>query len=383
MSRITFICLSLIASLAVSQSALAQKQQKGKSSNQSAPKTVYIKAKDRNYAQNLGGYYFYDYIFKESRDLSTECPCKGQSKTLIAKYTYSTFEEAYKNLLTFPNPADVDTREKMTYWDDCVMTPLFEAIDLCESEPEYDAAVKLYQKKQMTNAKLAAKGKPFDTIPFDPKMPQYYKVIDKIHAVVTPLDQQYTDILNIYSSNDPDLREWLNIRGQPRFAFNAYSALLKQMVKEWFVSEECKQVQKIEDELRARVEAEQPKMTPDWFVEGRKREGELVAQYNRKLIERWLKKAPMSTINKTKEALAKLISYHKEIEAIHGDDPITMGYITAHSASKDGLKNMFQCYYSNLVMVIPLVRTPATQEGKKLKLEGTPWTLPHPFEPRD
>ena len=91
----------------------------------------------------------------------------------------------------------------------------------------------------------------------------------------------------------------------------------------------------------------------------------------------------MSTINKTKEALAKLISYHKEIEAIHGDDPITMGYITAHSASKDGLKDMFHNYYSNLVMVIPLVRTPATQEGKKLKLEGTPWTLPHPFEPRD
>ena len=94
-----------------------------------------------------------------------------------------------------------------------------------------------------------------------------------------------------------------------------------------------------------------------------------MAQYNRKLIERWLKKAPMSTINKTKEALAKLISYHKEIEAIHGDDPITMGYITAHSASKDGLKDMFHNYYSNLVMVIPLVRTPATQEGKKLKLE--------------
>lgn len=362
---------------------MAQKSQKSKSSSQSAPKTVYINAKDRNYAQNLGGYWFYDYIFKESRDLSTECPCKGEGKKLIARYTYQTFEEAYNNLLTFPNPADVDTREKMTYWDDCVLTPISEAINLYESEPEYDAAVKLYQKKQMDNAKLAAKGKPFDTIPFDPKMPEYYKVIDKIHAVVTPIAPLYTDVLNIYSSNDPDLREWLNIGGATRFSYNAYSALLKQVIKEWFVSEECKQVQVIEDELRARVEAEQPKMTPDWFVEGRKREGELVAQYNRKLIERWLKKAPMSTINKTKDAIAKLISYHKEIEAIHGDDPITMGYITAHSASKDGLKDMFHNYYSNLVMVIPLVRTPATQEGKKLKLEGTPWTLPHPFEPRD
>ena len=142
----------------------AQKQQKSQSSNQNAPKTVYINAKDRNYAQNLGGYYFYDYIFKESRDLSTECPCKGQDKKLIAQYTYSTFDEAYKNLLTFPNPADVDTREKMTYWHDCVLAPIEDAIKLYESEPEYDAEVKRLQKKQMDNAKLAAKGKPFGIV---------------------------------------------------------------------------------------------------------------------------------------------------------------------------------------------------------------------------
>lgn len=377
------IAIMLLVSL-TALPVMAQKSQKSKSSSSSsAPKTVYINAKDRNYAQNLGGYYFYDYIFKESRDLSTQCPCKGQDKKLIAQYTYSTFDEAYKNLLSFPNPADVDTREKMTYWHDCVLAPIEEAIKLYESEPEYEAEVKRLQKKQMDNAKLAAKGKPFDTIPFDPKMPEYLKVIEKIRVVVTPLDKQYRDVLNIYSTNDPDLREWLNLEGQPRFAYNAYSALLKQVVKEWFVSEECKQLQKIEDELRARVEAEQPKMTPDWFVEGRKREGEIVAQYNRRLVDRWLKKAPTTTIAKTKDAIAKLISYHKEIEAIHGDDPITQGYITAHTSSKDCLRMMFHCYYSNLVLVIPLVRTPDTQEGKKLKLEETPWKLPHPFEPRE
>ena len=376
--------LTMLLALLMALPVLAQKQQKSQSSNQNAPKTVYINAKDRNYAQNLGGYYFYDYIFKESRDLSTECPCKGQDKKMIAKYTYSTFDEAYKNLLTFPNPADVDTREKMTYWHDCVLAPIEDAIKLYESEPEYDTEVKRLQKKQMDNAKLAAKGKPFDTIPFDPKMPEYLKVIEKIRAVVTPLDKQYTDILNVYSSNDRDLREWLNVTGgSPRFYFNAYSAFLKQVVKEWFVSEECKQVQVIEDELRARVATEQPKITPDWFVEGRKREGELVAQYNRKLVDRWIKKAPMATINKTKEALPKLIAYHKEIEAIHGDDPITQGYITAHTSSKECLKMIFHCYYSNLSLPIPLVRTPDTQEGKKLKLEGTPWVLPHPYEPRE
>ena len=360
---------------------MAQKQQKGKSSSQSAPKTVYIKAQERNYAQNLGGYYFYDYIFKESNGLYTKCPCKGQDKKLIAQYMYQSFDEAYKNLLTFPNPADVDTREELTYWHDCVLAPIEEAIKLYESEPEYDAEVKRLQKKQLENAKLAAKGKPFDTIPIDPKVTEYNKVLEKIRTVTTPLHTQYTDIVNLYATNDPDLREWLaEIAGETRFAYNAYSALLKQMVREWFVSSECKQIQVIEDELRARVAVEQPKMTPDWFVEGRKREGELVAQYNRKLVERWLKKAPMTTINKTKEVIPKLIAYHKEIEAIHGDDPITLGYISAHTSSKENLKAMFHCYYSNLLLPIPLVRTPDTQEGKKLKLEDTPWKLPHPYE---
>ena len=362
---------------------MAQKSQKSKS-NSNVPKTDYIEAKKRNYAQNLGGYYFYDYIFKESRDLHTQCPCKGEGKKLIAQYTYATFDEAYANLLTLPAPAEVDTREKLTYYVDCVLAPRIDAIDLYESEPEYDAEVKRLQKLRMDNAKLAAKGKPFDTIPFDPKMSEYLKVLEKIKATATPIDKLYRDILNVYSTQDLDLKEWLNVEGgYPRFYFNAYSDLLKQIVKEWFVSNECKQVQAIEDELRARVAAEQPKKTPDWFVEGRKREGELVAQYNRKVMDRWIKKAPTSTMASTKAALAKLINYHKEIEAIHGDDPVTEAYISAHSSSKGCIKAIFHAYYSVLTLPVPLVRTPDTQEGKKLKLEETPWVLPHPYEPRD
>ncbi len=385
MKRNAFVYLALIVALVCSQSVLAQKSKKSKSSTQSsAPKTVYIEAKKRNYAQNLGGYYFYDYIFKESRELHTQCPCKGESKKLIARYTYATFDEAYANLLALPAVADVDTREKLTYYFDCVLAPTVEAIALYESEPEYDAEVKRLQKLRMDNAKLAAKGKPFDTIPFDPKWPQYNKVLDKIKATATPIDKQFRDILNVYSVQDPDLKEWLNFTGgSPRFYYNAYSALLKQIVKEWFVSDECKQVQAIEDELRARVAAEQPKKTPDWFVDGRKREGELVAQYNRKIMERWIKKAPTSTMESTKAALAKLISYHKEIEAIRGDDPITEEYILAHSSSKGCITTVFHAYYSIITLPVPLVRTPDTQEGKKLKLEETPWVLPHPYEPRD
>lgn len=385
MKRTVFICLALLTALACSQDLFAQKSPKSKGSTKSsAPKPVYIEAKKRNYAQNLGGYYFYDYIFKESRDLYTQCPCKGEGKNLIAAYSYTTFDEAYAHLLTFPAPADLDTREKLTYYFDCVLGPMIEAVKLYEPEPEYDAEVKRLQKLRMDNAKLAAKGKPFDTIPFDPKWPQYNKVLDKIKATATPIDKQYRDILNVYSTQDRDLREWLNITGgSPRFYYNAYSALLKQIITEWFVSDECKQVQAIEDELRARVAAENPKKTPDWFVEGRQREGELVAQYNRKIVDRWLKKAPTSTMASTKAAIAKLISCYKEIEVIRGDDPITSEYISAHSSCKDCIKAIFQAYYSVMTLPVPLVRTPDTQEGKKLKLEDTPWVLPHPYEPRD
>jgi hypothetical protein len=378
-----FLAAALIAVSGMGQTA--KKSQNAKSSKDSAPKTVYIEAKKRNYAQNLGGYYFYDYIFKESRDLYTQCPCKGEGKKLIAQYTYATFDEAYANLLTFPEPKDLDTREKLTYYFDCVLAPKLEAVKLYEPEPEYDAEVKRLQKLRMDNAKLAAKGKPFDTIPFDPKWPQYNKVLDKIKDIATPIDKQYRDILNVYSVQDPDLKEWLNITGgSPRFYYNAYSALLKQIVKEWFVSDECKQVQAIEDELRARIAAEQPKKTPDWFVEGRQREGELVAQYNRKIVDRWLKKAPTSTMASTKTAITKLIACYKDIEAIHGDDPITEAYISAHTSCKECIKTIFQAYYSVMMTLpVPLVRTPDTQEGKKLKLEETPWVLPHPYEPRD
>ncbi len=383
MKRKVFISLTVLVAVAFNQGIWAQNGQKSKSSN-NAPKTVYIEAKKRNYAQNLGGYYFYDYIFKESRDLFVACPCKGEGKKLIAQYTYATMDEAYANLLTFPEPKDLDTREKLTYYFDCVYGPMREAIEFYEPEPEYDAEVKRLQKLRMDNAKLAAKGKPFDTIPFDPKWPQYNKVLEKVKAVATPTHKLHTDVVNVYSVQDPDLREWLHYTGgSPRFYYNAYSALLKQVIKEWFVSEECKQVQKIEDELRARVEKEQPKKTPDWFVEGRKREGEHVAQYNRKLVARWLKKAPVSTMNSTKAALAKLISYYKEVEAIHGSDPVTEGYISAHTGTKDCIKATFQAYYSVMTLPVPLVRTPDTQEGKKLKLEETPWVLPHPYEPRD
>lgn len=64
----------------------------------------------------------------------------------------------------------------------------------------------------------------------------------------------------------------------------------------------------------------------------------------------------------TKAALAKLISYHKEIEAIRGDDPITEEYILAHSSSKGCITTVFHAYYSIITLPVSLVRTQAVAQ---------------------
>ena len=386
MNRISCICLVLM-SLTISPFAVAQKAQKSKSASakSTAPKTLYVEPEQRNYAQNLGGYMFFDYTFREDRALITKCLCtKAEKKELVDKYTYATFEEAYKNLPVLPAAAEVDTREKMAHYVDYEVTPRVEAIDLYEPEPELDAETKRLQKLRMDNAKKAAKGQPFDTIPFDPKWPQYNKVLDKMKAASMQEYKLFDDIVGCFDVSDPDYFRWLNelSGGVPRFYYNTYAPLMKQIIKEWFASDACKQVQAIEDELRARAEQEKPKKTPDWFVEGRKREGEIIADYNRKLVERWLKKTP--TVTQTcKSVLVKLMEYNKEVEAIRGDDPVTEAYISVHYSLKGSIKRVFHNYYYLMDLSgIPLIRTPDTQEGKKFKLEESPWKLAYPYEPR-
>ena len=238
----------------------------------------------------------------------------------------------------------------------------------------------------MENAKKARKGLPFDTIHVDKKWPLYNKVLDKMKAAVTSLYKMNTDIVLHTEAADFDRGSWLLEKqgGAPRFYYNNYSPLVKQMIKEWFGSKECKLVQAIEDELRARVATETPKKTPNWFVEGRKREGEIVAEYNRKLVQRWIQKSPASTLAAYKTAIAKLIAYNKELEKIRDNDPITPEYISARYSVKGGLTQLFTYYlYLMDLSDIPLVRTPATQEGaKKFKLEDSPWKLSYPYNIR-
>ena len=238
----------------------------------------------------------------------------------------------------------------------------------------------------MDNAKKARKGQPFDTLFVDKKWPQYNKVLDKLKAATTKFYNQNTDIIHYNETPDHDRACWLLEKqgGAPRFYFNIYSPLVKQIIKEWFGSDECKRVQVIEDELRARVAVENPKKTPDWFVEGRKREAEIVAEYNRKLLQRWMQKSPASLLAEYKAAMVKLIAWNKEVEAIRGNDPITKEYISARWSVREGIKSLFHGYlYLMDLSDLPLVRTPKTQEGaKKFKLEDSPWKLSYPYNIR-
>jgi len=358
-----------------------------KTTQAATPKTLYVEPEVRNYAQNLGGYMFWDYTHRESRGTLTKCLLsKEEKKELLAKYSYSTYEEAFNNLLEMPAASDVDTREKLTYYIDYVLNPRIEATKQYEPEPQLKEESDKLNKARMEIAKRARKGLPFDTIYVDKKWPEYNKVLDKIKAANNPLYSLFTDVVTLFDTKDPDLKSWLADTGggAPRFYFNNYSPLVKQMVKEWFASDECKQVQAIEDQLRARAEAEQPKKTPDWFVEGRKREGEIIARYNRKLAERWIQKTPTSTLNACKTALTKLMAYNKEIEAIRGNDKFTYEYLAARISNKGCIETLFNSYFSLLDLSrMPLVRTPDTQEGaKKFKLEESPWKLSYPYSSR-
>lgn len=124
--------------LAQKTKAKSQKTTKTTKTTQkaTAAKILYVEPEDRNYAQNLGGHMFWDYTAKESNGLQTEYKLsKEENKKLVEKYSYSTYDEAYKNLPVLPNPAEVDTREKMTRYTVCVVGSLNEAVNNYEPEP--------------------------------------------------------------------------------------------------------------------------------------------------------------------------------------------------------------------------------------------------------
>jgi hypothetical protein len=71
------------------------------------------------------------------------------------------------------------------------------------------------------------------------------------------------------------------------------------------------------------------------------------------------------------------------MDAIRGDEPYTESFLSARIGSRDAVKLLFTFYFDVLdISRVPLIRTPDTQEGKKFKLEESPWKIAYPYEPR-
>ena len=78
------------------------------------------------------------------------------------------------------------------------------------------------------------------------------------------------------------------------------------------------------------------------------------------------------------------INTTKVVRQLAADDPISAEYVSVRLSIKGGLKDLFGYYlYLMDLSDIPLVRTPATQDGaKKFKLEDSPWKLSYPYNLR-
>ena len=142
--------------------------------------------------------------------------------------------------------------------------------------------------------------------------------------------------------------------------------LAKQIASEWFDSEACKKVQEIEDGLMQRAQTDSPKKTPQWFVDGRKQEGEIIAEYNRQVLSRWIEKiAPR--LEQKKAQIPNMIECNNQIDDIFANGNVTSEYLNAKSTSFAAVEQFFFSYYEllKLIQYCPIVRTPETLEGKK------------------
>ena len=329
-------------------------------------KSFFVPKEERTYAQKLGGYAEPDYDFVPlSIDYS-----KKSNRYLIEAQKLSSYEEAFEKLPDFPDPSDVDTREKMTDFLNR-MEAIAMAVELHEPHDKVDAAKDSLEKAQMDNAKRAAKGLPYDSVlHFDPKAQQYQDLIYKrMNAVQEPVAKLASDIVNVYSqTSDPGYVDFIleNSQAAERHFFEKMAPLRKQLCQEWFASDQCQEIDRMDAPLVERALAERPRKAPSWFIEGRKAELEYVQSYNRYITERWIAKV-RPYYEKDKAVLAKLLPYIKELEALHGDDPITIEYVGARIYARQWIESMLcRCYeWVMLINYAPLIQTPPTYESVK------------------
>lgn len=363
------ITLALICMAGI-MPTMAQKSSKGKSSQSSNPPTKFIERKDRTFAERLGGYYVYDYKFVESTANLNKKEWKEYTKSLI----FSTYDSAYAHLPKMPNPADVNTREKLAdYMNiiECWVAALYKH-DASVMD-RIHAAGDSINARMMANAKAAYKGQPYDTVVhIDPKSKRYLALLDKISAHTKPLSDRHNKYYCFQDFSDVEDQNLLvNFSAimPDREYFKVFAPLNKQMCREWFASPECKKIHEMDAQLIARAQTENNKKTPQWFVDGRKAELPYVEAYNQRQIERWIKKC-QPYMEKTKADILKAIAFYHEADAIRGNDPgISYEYYNAKMSAWGAIISYMGEYLSwlDFLQAVPMIQTPTTYEGKKFK----------------
>jgi hypothetical protein len=332
---------------------------------QQKAKTFFVPQSERNYAQNLGGYREDEYPIIES----TVNFDKKANKPRVEALACSSYDEAYAKLPGFPDVKDVDTREKMSDFA-AQMEAYSLALKLHEPDGEVRAAGKRLADAQMENAKRAAKGQPYDSVlHFDPNAAKYTAIIHKIAATMSPVLKQMENTLSDRSV-ESECADFVLFGGiaRQRAVFNEFDPLRRQMCHEWFASAACKKVAAMDAPLVERAKAEGLKRAPDWFVEGRKAEIPEVQAYNQQLVKRWIQKVKPH-LEKDKQLIPKMMGYLKEVEALRNGGEMTQEYVAARLYAADYVEMAFNIYYSwlDFLRCTPLVETPPTMEGKKLK----------------
>ena len=356
MKRVS-LCFFVLAALAAWQPAFAQNA-----------KPFFIPEEERNFAQKLGGYSELDYLWNgPSLNFG-----KKAGKALIEECNYHSYDKAFENLPTIPDVSEIDTREKLAEWLNKVRACDW-AVDEQEPREDVQAARKRLADAQMENAKRAAKGQPYDTVlHFDPKAKQYDAVMKKAYAYYTPAYKESQGRISPFSQSDPGYKDFLleaPLVGINKTVFNEFAPLRKQMCHEWFASSACKKVAQMDEPLVERAQAEGVRRAPDWFIEGRKAEQAVVAEYNQQLLKRWIAKVKPH-LEKEKAIIPKVISYLRELETVRGEDEMTNEFVAAQIQADDVVKLFFHRYYDWLEFIgsAPLIQTPPTQEGQKFQL---------------
>jgi len=361
MKKYLTLALSLTAILILAASLETSAQKK------KTKTTFYVPVEERNFAQKLGGYSETDYRFYRCTiDFD-----KKKNRHLYEELVCSSYEEAIEKLPLLPDPSEIDTEEKMTAYVNKVSA--YEHVFNLHN-PEFRNQLNTIgdsiANARMENAKRAAKGLPYDTeLHLDPNRQKYLDIMTKkMVPVYNSVSKNYTDQVSDRGLKDDGYIAFVieDSFAATRSIFNEFAPLRKQLCQEWFASEECKKVQAIEEKLIERARAEMPKKTPDWFVEGRKEEQELVMAFNRKSCARWMQKI-RPKMESSKASIKKMVVYMQEFESIRNGGEMTEDYVGLRKTSNSYVDSFYLLYYNWLVFVryTPLIKTPPTMEGKR------------------